>query len=98
MTKQKDWKDLLVYFVGDLSKKSVVLHFSGLVIVLKANVSFFCCPSNVASRKNYGVEEQTVIATKFQTVLQLNNAFLISNCLATKQCIFKINDKLKTKF
>lgn len=39
--------------------KTAVLHFSGLVIVLKVNVSFLCCPSNTASRKNYGVEEQS---------------------------------------
>lgn len=56
---EKDWKDLLVCFVGDLSKKTAVLHFSGLVIVLKVNVSFFCCPFNMAFRKNYCVEEQS---------------------------------------
>lgn len=44
MRKQKNWKDLLAYIVGDLSKKTAVLHFSGLVIVLKVNVSFFLLP------------------------------------------------------
>lgn len=83
MRKKKGCKDHLVCFVGDLSK-TAVLHFSGLVIVLKVNVSFLCCPSNIACRKNYGVEEQ--LKDNFKLICNKKMHFQLRKNFKRKLC------------